>query len=171
MQAGTFMQALMSWIVSTPPSQFVTTWKWAWPISETLHFIGLTLMAASVGVFDLRLLGLAKGIRPGAMHGLLRLGFAGFGVSLLTGLLFISGAPDQYFYNSAFHVKAVCLALMGMNVVLFYRLQFKAVAAMGPYDDAPRPARIMGAVSLVLLIAVMCAGRLITFYRPPAIIY
>lgn len=165
------MQALMNWIVNTPASYFVTNWQWAWPICESLHFIGLTLMAGTVGVFDLRLLGLAKGIRPGAMHGLLRLGVAGFGISVLTGLLFISGAPDQYFYNSAFHVKAVCLALMGINVVLFYRLQFSAVAEMGAYDDAPLPAKVMGAVSLVLLIAVMCAGRLITFYRPPGIIY
>lgn len=165
------MQALMNWIVNTPASYFVTNWQWAWPICESLHFIGLTLMAGTVGVFDLRLLGLAKGIRPGAMHGLLRFGLVGFGISVLTGLLFISGAPDQYFYNSAFHVKAVCLALMGINVVLFYRLQFNAVARMGPYDDAPMPARVMGGVSLVLLIAVMCAGRLITFYRPPGIIY
>ncbi|WP_428096424.1 DUF6644 family protein [Candidatus Rariloculus sp.] len=165
------MQALMEWIVSTPPSHFVTTYRWAWPISESLHFIGLALMAGTVGVFDLRLLGLAKGIRPGAMHGLLRWGMVGFGISLLTGLLFISGAPDQYFYNSAFHVKAICLALTGLNLVLFYRLQFTAVAAMGPYDDAPLPARVMGGISLALLIAVMCAGRLITFYRPPGIVF
>ncbi len=164
------MQAFMNWILSTPASHFITTYRWAWPISETLHFIGLVLMVGTVGVFDLRLLGVAKGIPPAALHRLLRWGVAGFVISLLTGLLFISGAPDQYFYNSAFHIKAVCLAMIGLNVVLFYSLQFKHVKAMGANDDALVPAKVMAGISFVLLIAVMCAGRMLTFFRPPVIL-
>jgi len=162
------MQALMDWILATPLSWFVLNYGWAWPICETLHFIGLVLMAGTVGVFDLRLLGMAKGIPPVALHRLLRWGIAGFVISVLTGVFFISGAPDQYFYNSAFHVKTVCLGLIGLNVILFYSLQFQQVKAMGPHDDAPLLAKGMAGVSFVLLIAVMCAGRMLTFFRPPA---
>jgi hypothetical protein len=162
------MKDVMDWILSTDASWFVVTYRWAWPISETLHFIGLVLMAGTVGMFDLRVLGVAKGIAPAPLHRLLRWGVGGFVISLTTGLLFISGTPDQYFYNSAFHVKMICLLLVGINVVAFYSLEFAKVKAMGPYDDAPPAAKVMAAVSFVLLIAIMCAGRMLTFFRPPA---
>lgn len=163
------MDAIIDWILATRVSQFVLHYRWVWPLSETLHFIGLVLMAGTVGVFDLRLLGIGKGIAPAPLHRLLRFGVAGFVVSLVTGLLFISGAPDQYFYNAAFHVKMICLTLVGINVILFYSLEFPKVRAMGPYDSASVGAKLMAGVSFVLLIAVMCAGRMLTFFRPPAI--
>ena len=46
-------------------------------------------------------------------------------------------------------------------------LEFKQVAALGPDDDAPLPAKCMAAVSLLLLAGIMCAGRMLTFFRPP----
>jgi len=163
------VDSFIDWILATPPSYFILHYGWVWPVSETLHFIGLVLMAGTVGVFDLRLLGLGKGIAPAPLHKLLRWGIAGFVISVLTGLLFISGAPDQYFFNSAFHVKLACLTLTGINVVLFYSLEFRAVRAMGPFDTAPLRARLMAGASFVLLIAVMCAGRMLTFFRPPTV--
>ena len=38
---------------------------WGWPAVESLHFIGLSLLIGTVGMFDLRMMGLEKGI-PGA---------------------------------------------------------------------------------------------------------
>jgi hypothetical protein len=161
------MEELIRWITRTPVSSFVLTYGWVWPISETLHFCGLTLMAGTVGMFDLRVLGVGRGIAPSSLHRLLRYGVAGFAISVTTGLLFIAGTPDQYFYNLAFKVKIVCLLLTGINVILFYSLEFKQVTALGPDDDAPLGAKLMAVVSLALLAAVMCAGRMLTFFRPP----
>ena len=36
---------------------------WGWPICESIHFIGLSMLVGTIGAFDLRLLGLAKGSR------------------------------------------------------------------------------------------------------------
>lgn len=161
------MDAFMDWIVSTRLSWFVTEYRWVWPIAETLHFCGLTLLAGTVGLFDLRVLGLAKGIAPSALHETLRYGLAGFAVIVVTGIMFISGAPDQYFYNDAFRLKVVFLALMGANAALFYRREFAGVRVLGPYEDAPRSAKAVAAASLAFLVAVALCGRMITFFRPP----
>lgn len=161
------MDALIDWITSTQLSWFVTNYRWVWPASETLHFCGLVLMAGTVGMFDLRLLGVGKGIAPAALHRLLRWGITGFGVSVLTGTLFIAGTPEQYFYNAAFKLKVICLLLLGCNVLLFYSLEFQRVKALGPYDDTPLAAKWMASVSLTLLVAIMCCGRMLTFFRPP----
>lgn len=163
------MPEFIDWIVATRLSQFVTYYGWVWPIGEALHFMGLVLLVGTVSVFDLRVLGLGKGISPGAIHRLIPFGLAGFGVSIATGILFISGTPDQYFYNSAFHLKLVFLALMGLNVTFFYFKPFRALRSLGPFDDAPRIAKVSAALSLLIMVGVMCAGRMLTFFRPVAI--
>lgn len=160
------MDDLIHWIVATPLSWFVNEYGWVWPICETLHFCGLTVLAGSVGLLDLRILGLMKGIAPRALHATIPYGVAGFAVSAATGIMFISGAPDQYFYNDAFKVKVVCLALMGVNAAVFYRREFAGVRALGPHDEAATPAKIVASASLALLVAVMCCGRMLTFFRP-----
>jgi hypothetical protein len=160
------MDALIDWIVDTRLSWFVTEYRWVWPISESLHFCGLTLMAGTVGLFDLRVLGLAKGIAPGTLHATLRWGLAGFAVSATTGVMFIAGTPDQYFYNDAFKLKVVFLALMGANAGLFYWREFAGIRRLGPYDDAAASAKWVAGASLVFLVAVMLCGRMLTFFRP-----
>lgn len=161
------MDELIRWLTSTHLSMFVMNYRWVWPIAESLHFCGLALMAGTVGLFDLRLLGFAKGLAPAELHRILRFGVAGFVVSAITGGMFISGMPDQYFYNSAFKLKVVGLFLMGLNVLLFYSLEFRAVRALGPADDAPLRAKWMAGASLFLIAFVICCGRMLTFFRPP----
>jgi len=156
----------IEWLYGTWASDFANGYRWTWPIAESIHFIGLVLLAGTVGAFDLRLLGLGKGIRPADLHRLLRFGIFGFGLLFITGLLFISGAPEQYFYNAAFHLKFIALLATGINVTLFYWMEFPTIQTLGPTDDAPRAAKTMAAVSLTLLVAVMLFGRMLTFFRP-----
>jgi hypothetical protein len=163
------MRPIIDWILATDLSRFVGNYGWVWPASESLHFIGLVLLTGTVGMFDMRVLGFARGIPPVELHRLLRWGLLGFGVSVATGIVFIAGTPDQYFFNSAFYVKVTGLLLMGLNAALFYAVPFRAVRALGPGDDAPRAAKICAAISLLLLVVVMGAGRMLTFFRPPAI--
>jgi hypothetical protein len=160
------LTSLIQWLTSTSVSSFVMDHRWVWPISETLHFCGLVMMVGTVGTFDLRLLGLAKGVAPAALHRSLRVGIAGFAISSMTGSLFIFGQPDQYFYNDAFKVKVFCLLLLGANVLAFYSLAARRVLSLGPDDAAPLRAKCFAAISLCLLVAIMCAGRMLTFFRP-----
>ena len=161
------MDAFIDWIVGTRLSFFVTENGPVWPILETIHFCGLTLLAGTVGLFDLRLLGIGKGIAPSSLHSSLRWGLAGFTASVVTGVMFISGTPDQYFYNDAFLLKVVFLVLMGANAGLFYWREWAGVRVLGPNDDAPNSAKILAAASLVFLLMVTLCGRMITFFRPP----
>jgi hypothetical protein len=161
------MDELIRWMYDTRLSLFVAEQGWLWPINETLHFCGLTLLAGTVGLFDLRVLGLAKGIAPRTLHATLPWGIAGFVVIVITGVQFMFGAPEQYLLNNAFRLKALFLLLMGANAAVFYWREFDGVKALGPHDDAPRSAKIVAAASLALLAVVILCGRMITFFRPP----
>ena len=139
---------------------------WSWPAAESAHFVGLTLLLGSIGAWDLRLLGMLKEVPVAAFHRLVPFAVLGFGLNITTGFLFLMTDPDQYIYNPAFHLKMLCVLLAGFNVVFFYLAFFRRIVRLGPGDQAPRLARLSGAISLVLWITVIVCGRMITFFRP-----
>jgi hypothetical protein len=139
---------------------------WAWPIVESLHFIGLCLLIGAIGSFDLRLLGIARRVPIAAMHRLIPWGIAGFALNIATGLLFVLTEPDQYIYNPSFHLKVLFLGVAGLNASLFYVTSYRQVFGETPSLDAPRRAKLIALVSLTAWMTVIVCGRLITFYRP-----
>lgn len=144
-----------------------TTWKWGWPITEILHFTGLCLLFGTVALFDLRMLGVARGIRMSTLHRLIPFGIAGFALSLASGLLFVVTFPDQYLHNPAFVLKLGFMVLAGINMALFYATTARAVWVTDADSLPPLRARIFGAVSLLCWLGVIACGRVITAYRPP----
>jgi len=140
---------------------------WGWPVIESLHFIGLSLLLGTVGLFDLRLLGFGKNIPLAALHKLVPFGVLGFFLNVITGIMFVTTVPDQYIYNPAVQSKLIFMAFAGVNMLLFYQLSYRQVSGDNPGDSALNKARVFALVSLVCWLGVITCGRLITFYRPP----
>ncbi|MBT3710654.1 MAG: hypothetical protein HOH14_02620 [Gammaproteobacteria bacterium] len=161
------LETISDWLQSTWLSHaFISQGLWAWPMSESLHFIGLCLLVGSVGLVDLRMLGMAKGISVSALHKLIPFGVAGYLLNVITGSLFVVGDADQYIFNDAFRFKMLFMFIAGINVLFFYSTAFQQTKLLGPNDEMPLPVKIMAGVSLACWIGIICAGRLITFYRP-----
>ncbi len=139
---------------------------WAWPLAESVHFLGLCLLIGGVGLFDLRLLGIGRRVPIAAMHRLIPWGIAGFAITAASGVLFLLTEPDQYIYNSSFHWKVLFIAIAGGNAGVFYLTSWRLVFGGEPVQDAPRRAKIIAAISLSAWVAVIVFGRLITWYRP-----
>lgn len=159
-------RAAYVWLEATQISWVMRNVPWAWPLCESIHFIGLSLLLGTVGFFDLRLLGFARRVPMAALHRLIPIGVAGFVINAATGFCFLAGAPDQYMLNGAFQAKVAFFVVAGVNVAGFYLTMFKTVRSVGPGEQAPLFARVIGGVSLCCWIGVMTAGRLLTFYRP-----
>ena len=140
---------------------------WGWPTIESLHFISLALLLGTVGLFDLRMLGVGRGIPLTALHRLVPLGVGAFLANVVTGSMFFVSAPDQYMFNPAFQLKVTSMAIAGINVVVFYWALNRRVTALGPDEVAPLPIRLAAGLSLACWIAVIVFGRLITYFRPP----
>ena len=146
-------------------TRFMTS-PYGWPFCETLHFLGLSLLIGTVGMFDLRVLGMAKRLPVGPLQRLLPWGIAGFAVNVLTGLMFLMTYPDQYLYQWPFIWKIGCMLLAGTNALVFTLAIKRKVQGLGPGEDAPLAAKMMCAMSLCLWVAVIVAGRLLAFYKP-----
>ena len=164
------MDVFQAWLLRMLASVEVVTpfmrSRWGWPVCETLHFMGLSLLVGTIGMLDLRLLGMAKRVPIAALHRLVPWGILGYVVNVITGAMFLMTEPDQYIYNPAFHFKMLFMALAGVNVLAFYLTVFREVEALGPTDDAPRSAKVIAAASVFLWIGIIVCGRLLTFFRP-----
>ena len=152
------MQEVLTWMESTPLARFILETAWVFPTLETLHFLGLILLIGSIYVVDLRLLGLGASAPADAVLRFLPISFAGFGINLMTGIMFLFADPFRYYPNIAFRLKMLAILVAGLNVLWFkFGLQ--------PKLDAPpvRTARSIALISLVLWTAVIVLGRMIPY--------
>jgi hypothetical protein len=141
-------EALRHFFLTLPMAETMNNTRWAWPTAESIHFLGLTMLVGTVGMFDLRLMGIAPQIAPAALHRLIKYGVAGFIGNILTGLCFLSAAPDQYIYNPAFRWKWIFLTIAGLNILVFYSRFFRRIRTLGPNEPIPFGGRMVGAISL-----------------------
>ena len=150
--------------------ELIGTYRWVWPLSEVLHFIGLTLLVGIVAVFDLRLLGVAKRMPIAPLRQLLPWSVLGFFMCVCTGLLFVTGLwanvkihpVEALVIDHFLQIKLTFIALAGINLlVLYHSGMSRVIDAMGPGDDAPTPAKLIAASSLFLWVGVVYWGRLI----------
>jgi hypothetical protein len=161
---------LRTWLEWPSVAAFINANAWAWPLCETFHFFGIILLIGGVGMFDLRVLGMAKGLPPAAMKRLLSWGVFGFILCVVTGLTFVTGmranlptSPyDVIRTNVWLQLKLVFIALAGVNLLMFYVTGAShAVDGLRPGEDAPRLAKVIAAASLFLWLGVIYFGRLI----------
>lgn len=147
--------------LSTAVGAFVLAYPWVWPASETLHFIGLSLLFGIVLIVNLRMLGVMKSVEFPALHRLLPWGMLGFAVNLITGMMFFIGTPGQYTENIAFYWKMILMLIAGVNIL--YLTVFEEAWALGPGDDAPVRAKVISASAIFLWVGVIYCGRMLPF--------
>jgi hypothetical protein len=162
-----YQVALVRWLAhAAPPISEMMRTAWGWPIAESIHFLGLSMLVGCIGLFDLRLLGMAKRIPIASLHKLIPLGLAGFAINITSGSMFLLTEPDQYIFNPAFQFKVLFVMLAGANALTFYITTYRRATEPDASPDAPIAAKAIAAVSLSLWIGVIVCGRLLTFYRP-----
>jgi hypothetical protein len=141
--------------------------SWVLPVCESLHFIGMAMLVGIVGVFDLRLLGMAKRLPVAPLQRLMPFALLGFVLSLGSGLVFITANPRQYLapLSLSFVAKMFFILLACLNVLFFYATGLKrAVDGVDAGQDAPLGAKVSAGVSLFLWVAVMYWGRVLQFF-------
>lgn len=156
-------ESLVSWIEGGTLNTWVLGSAWIWPTMETLHFVGLSLMLGSLLVIDLRLAGYFRKIDIGVTHQLLPFVFVGFGINLVTGVLFFFGDPARYSVNIGFQIKMVLVLLAGLNALWFYWKIDPVLDSWEPNGNTPPLAKTIAWVSLGTWFSVLLLGRLIPY--------
>jgi len=158
-----YVESFSTWLMATAFSKFVVNNAWVWPMSETFHFIGMSLLVGVIGILDLRMLGVAKRLPLAPLHDMVPWGVAGFILNILTGFTFYAADPYQYIHNPAFWWKMGFIAAAGLNILAFYMFVYSKISSLGPGDDCPASAKAVGGLSLLLWCGVMYFGRMLPF--------
>jgi hypothetical protein len=133
----------------------------AFPMILALHTVGLGIVVGVSSLIDFRLLGLARSIPLAELKGAFRVIWLGFALNAATGIvLFIAAAADKA-YQKIFYVKLVLILLALVTVSRIRRTVFADPAAVtGPI---PRNAQMLAAISLLLWMGAIVAGRLMAY--------
>jgi len=159
------VEAFARYLQSTSVSLFLQSQSaWLWPLSETVHFIGLALLIGATGFFDLRLLGFMKRVPLTVARQFMPMALLGFGLNLTTGIRFFVAQPYQYVVNWAWWGKVAFLLVAGFNAVFFETTQGARILAIGAGDDTPLIFKVVGALSLLAWFAVLYFGRMLPFF-------
>ena len=155
----------LAWLEATPWAIGIKTSGYLFPLIESLHVIGLTLVFGTIVIIDLRLLGIASSRRPfrKIASDVLKWTWAAFALSVVTGsLMFITNAAS-YYHNPYFRIKMALLALSAVNMLIFELTVGRSVHVWEQDSIAPLPGRAAAACSLLLWVGVIFCGRWIGF--------
>ena len=157
------MDVFVHWLRATPASEWINSSRWIWPLCESLHFMGLSLLVGITGFFDLRLMGFFKRVSIAAARDLMPYALVGFAINIVTGLVFLTGLPEQYARNPVWWYKVGFLMLAGLNALVYETSLSARVLALDPEGDTPRAVKVIGLVSLISWFAVLYCGRMLAF--------
>ena len=161
----TALRSLFEYVNEFPSSIGIRESIYFYPGLLTAHVVGMCLFAGLVIMMDLRLLGIGNSRTPLSQiqKRLFPWQMGGMALSALTGLLLVYGQPMRFFPNIFFWIKAVMMALAGINALAFHLSTYRSVAAWDAGGNMPFLAKLSGGVGLVLWSLVILSGRLIAY--------
>jgi hypothetical protein len=134
------------------------------PLIESAHVVGLTMVFGTILIIDLRLLGLASTQRSftAIAADVFKWTWLAFVVTVMTGaLMFVTNAST--YYNSAyFRAKMALLVLSGVNMLAF-ELTARRSVHIWDREVAPAAGRAVAVLSLAIWIGVIFLGRWVGF--------
>src|ERR1700684_888905 len=143
------MLRICQWIFQTHMSVAIRESIWVYPILDVLHCVGILLVAGTIIVVDLRLLGF--GMRRSSVSGVisqvLPWTLGGFGFMFVTGSLLAWSEPLRLCRSLFFPWKLIFLALACLNALLFHYGVYRGIGAWDSASLTPARARWAGAVS------------------------
>ena len=153
--------ALSQWIVGSP-SMF------AFPAILAVHAIGMGFAVGICLALDLRVLGVAPGVRIAEMRRFVPVVWAAFWLNAVSGVLLLIGYPTKALTNPVFYLK---LLLIGVGLWLFKRIGRRVFDDAGDERAQSPLVQRLAIMSLVCWVGAITAGRFLayTYHRLTAL--
>jgi len=159
------MLQLCQWLDQTSIGTAIRQSLWLFPALETIHLLGMAALVGTITVLDLRLLGWAARRQrvSDLAERLIPWAWIGFAVQIITGTLLFSSEAVKIYGNPAFRLKMLLLLLAGFQALIFQTVISPRLSAWDERSRLPLAAKITGAISILLWLSIVTAGRFIGF--------
>ncbi|MEO6340912.1 MAG: DUF6644 family protein [Caulobacteraceae bacterium] len=146
-------------------STLIQNIAWIIPTVQTVHILCVSIVMSSMAMIDLRMMGLGARSQsvPDMVTRFMPWVWTSLVILLLSGSILIIGEPARSLMNPAFILK---MSMLICVIVVTLTLQGAIRKDVAFWEmSAPRrtAARLMALVSLLLLVAIVFAGRWIAY--------
>ena len=161
-----WLSQLSAWLERIQMNHAIQLHDWIVPIVQSIHILGIAVVASSALMINLRLLGLYAADQP------LKEGLARFLlfiwwpliVLLLTGIVMIVGEPPRSLKNPVYQIK-MALLFAALVVTAVYQVTLRRHPDFGDLTAGRRAgAATLASVSMLLWMGIIFAGRWIAYY-------
>jgi hypothetical protein len=136
---------------------------WAYPTVEAVHIVGLAIVVGSIVMFDLRLLGLSRGLSVARLsRHTLPWTLGAFAAVGFTGVLMFTAHANDFLTNPVFMLKMGLILLAGINAGMLHAGAMRH-AAQWDLGLPPARVRVAAALSILLWIGVIFCGRFLAY--------
>jgi uncharacterized membrane protein SirB2 len=156
------VQNFCSWLANTPLSLKIQTVLWIIPLVQTIHILCVAIVMSSMAMLDMRLVGLTGKSQTisRAVSRWVPWVWGTLPVMLLTGTILIIGEPTRELMNPYFRTKMAMLLVVIAITALIQRKNRDAEF----WKNRAIAAKFAGALSLLLWMGIVTAGRWIAYY-------
>ena len=135
------------------------------PIAQALHILGISVVMASIVMVNLRFLGVAVPSQniSEMIQRLMPWTWWALPLNAMTGLVFVVARPGRYFFNPVFGIKFSLLVPAVALALVVYGLNRREMGYWEHTLARRISGRVIAALSLVLWIGVVMAGRWIAY--------
>lgn len=159
------IQAFSDWLAATSLSRLFADLGWFVPTVQTIHILAIAAVVTLLGMLNFRLLritrsgpslhNLAAGYVPWVWRALV--------ILLVSGLLLTITEPSRELMNNTFRLKMLLVLILTVMTVIL-----RSTLRQDPeYWTSTPQRRLLGstiaAVSLILCVSIVAAGRLIAY--------
>lgn len=158
-------EALFTWMENTGIGVAMRESATLFPLVECIHVVALTFVVGSIGMIDLRLIGVSARNHSVTQltNEVLPWTWGAFVVAAISGVLLFCAKATDYAANFPFQMKMVLIVLAGLNMVIFHFVTQKSIAHWDRDAATPVAAKVAGTLSLLFWIGVVTFGRWIGF--------
>jgi hypothetical protein len=158
---------IVQWFQDTALATAIRESAIVFPVILSLHLTGMGLFGGMILMTDLRLLGIAMTKRPvsDVVNGLRPWKHLGLTLTATCGILLLWSKAAIYYPNPYLRIKLVLFVLIIIHALVF-RSVYRNVADLDRSPVIPGRAKLAAALSVVLWISVVTAGRWIGYWEP-----
>lgn len=102
------------WIEESWMGIFIRESLWGYPIVLSSHGVGMAIVVGCVVAANMRVLGFAKDLSMQAYDRIFTVGWLGFLINLISGLILLTGNASQYFFQGSFQLKIAFILVGGI---------------------------------------------------------
>lgn len=151
------------WLQDSVLGTWIAESIWGYPIVLSCHAVGMAVVAGTVVMINLRLLGFARNVPVALLDKLSVITWAGLVLNVLTGLALFAGDPLRFFHHPVFRIKFSLIVVGAITIGLLLReIRATTLYASGTLEVSARM-KPAAAFSLALWLCAIIAGRLIAY--------